>query len=175
MSRAGKNIVLLDAFDLSEALLVAERIHAIRSVLKSSKEFNDGVLSFERHYIGALAEIAVAKYFCIKHDHNIVSGGDGGVDMVIGGWKTQVKCRTFNGKKPELIFRSLDYFHADVTIATRLESPVAIEIMGCITKAKFKKTAKTKNYGYGDHYYVDESDLSDVGVLIGQTEQAAAA
>ena len=163
---ANKNMVFLNAFDLAEVLLVAERIHAIRSVAKSSKEFNDGVSSFERHYIGAMAEIAVCKYFNVQHPHDIALGGDGGIDLLLNGWKAQVKCRTFTGKNPELIFRSLDYFKAEVAIATRWASPTSIEMLGCITQRKFMKKVEQKNYGYGEHFCVGEKELTDVDVLL---------
>ena len=167
-------MVSLDAFDLLEAALVAERIAVIRSVLKSTKEFVDGVSSFERHYIGALGEVAVCKHFGVRHPRAVVSGGDNGVDLVINGWKAQIKCRTYLGKDPEIIFKTLDYFKADVCIATKLESATKIAIVGCISRTRFRKIAEQKNYGYGDHWCVPETALDDVCVITENRRQEQA-
>ena len=159
-------VVKLDAFDMAEVLFIAERITAIRSVLPSTKEFVNGVSSFERNYIGAMGEVAVCRHFGIPHPHRISAGGDGGSDLLINGWNTQVKCSAYNGKDPELIFRTLEYFKANVAIKTAIETATSVRLVGCISRPTFRKIAEQKNYGYGEHFCVSDSKLEDVSILL---------
>lgn len=158
--------VKLDAFDLSEALLIAERRNAIRTVNHSTKQFDDGTGSFERNYLGAIGEVAFAKYFELPPNRFIASGGDGGVDYTMLERTIQVKCGSvFHGNKPDLIFRTRDYFQADIAVLTRVVNPVTVELVGCISKARFLRECQVKNMGHGQHYFIPAAELTHVDRL----------
>jgi hypothetical protein len=164
--KPSSNLVQFDALDLADILLRADRIFAIRSVLPSAKEKLYGLTRFEGAYLGQMGEKAVEKFFGIAPHLRLEAGGDGGVDHIINGWQTQTKLSTYQGREPELKFETLEFFSADVAIVVRLLGPVAAEVIGCITKQKFMRVYKVKNYGYGDHFVCSESELSDPNIIV---------
>ena len=170
-NRSTGKVILFDSADLIDIVLRADRVASILKVMPSMKEFDDGIESFERHYLGMMGEKAVEKYFNIPPNLRLSPGFDGGVDHVINGWKTQTKLRTYRGQDCDLIFTSLDEFTADIAILTRLESPVAVSILGCISKAKFAKVAKKTDYGHGKSICCTETDLKDVDSLLTISEK----
>jgi len=165
--------VTLTAFDLAEALLIAERIHAIRTVLPSDKERVLTASSFEGDYVGALGEVAVAKYFGIPHRHGIAAGGDGGVDHTMFDWKVQVKCTPTQVPVPSLIFKDHDLFSADIAILTRIKSPTIVELWGCCSKAWYTKHAVRKKFVDREDLHVLGDALADVDVIKQPRKDAA--
>jgi hypothetical protein len=157
--------VNLDAFDLMEAVLIAERIHAIRSVSPSSKERILTASPFEGDYIGAVGEVAVCRYLNIQHPRQIRLGGDGGSDLSFNGWALQVKCTPTQVQVPSLIFKEHDLFSAEVAILTRMKSPTLVELWGCCSKAWYTKHATRKNFTGREDLHVLGSTLSDIDVI----------
>lgn len=158
--------VRLDAFALADALLIAERRFTSGSI--------HGIGSFERNYLGALGEVAFAQYFGLPSNRFIAAGGDGGVDYTLNGRTIQVKCgSSFHGNKPDMIFRSKDYFQSDIAVLTRVMNLVTIELVGCISRDRFMRDCRTKNMGHGAHYFVAAGDLTHVDRLKQPRAQSA--
>jgi len=134
-------IVELDAFDLMEITLLAERVASVRKVLPSKKERILTDSSFEGHVIGFTGEVSVCKYFGLRHPHTLNSGGDGGAEFSYKGRSIQVKCRPFTSPFTDLIFATKEYFSADVTIMTKMLSPTTVDILGCISRSKARCNA----------------------------------
>ena len=167
-------IVNLNSFDLAEVLLLAERVSSVREAVKSNKEIVLSSSSFEGLYIGFMGEIAVCRAFGIEHPHTLKKGGDGGSEFVYNGRTIQVKCRAHTTDKEDLIFKTRDDFSADVTVMTKMASPTTVKILGCISKTKFLRDSIEKNFGKMPHnnWYVPQSMLSDVSVLMPEMEAA---
>lgn len=88
----------------------ASRIAAIRAFVPSQKETVYTGSSFEGQYLGQLGEKAVEKYFGVPGHLALATGGDGGVDVKVNGWRCQVRCRAFSGPNLKLIFKTKEMF-----------------------------------------------------------------
>lgn len=164
--------VELSAFDIQEALMIAERVHAIRSVAHSSKERVLTASPFEGDYMGAIGEIAVCRHFGIQHHRHVELGGDGGDDLNINGWRVQVKCTGFQGNNPSMIMKTKEMFSSQVAILTRIKSPTTVELVGCCTRERFMQKATQKVFVDSADWHIEASALADVDVI---TKHKAAA
>ena len=158
--------VNLNAFDLLYIAVFAERQHNVKvATCAASKKHDRNKSEYELHYIGAMGEYAVSKYFGVPMDTSVHVGGDNGIDLIINEWECHVKTFTFGGKNIEFYIDDMDAFTSDIGIFTQVVSPTRIRIRGCISRRMFETKCTTKDYGYGDRLMVLPHDLSTVDRL----------
>lgn len=159
-------IVELDAFDLQEvALVAAQRLVVKEANNITSLKFDQGQSEFEIHYVGALGEKAVAKFYGSAVDHETYMVRDDGIDMTINRFTTQIKTTTFGGGDPFFFMNSMDCFTAEIGIGVQYLSPIRLRIGGIISRKKFERTAQRKNFGYGVRLAVPFSELAPPDAL----------
>jgi hypothetical protein len=160
-------IVELTAFDLLEIALFAERQHSVKVATGAvSKKYDTTKSEYELHYVGAMAEYAVAQYFGVPMDRSVHRGGDNGTDVVINGWRCEIKANTYTGRNYQAFIDGMHVFRADVLISVQILSPTKVRLVGCISRVHFEKIAQPTDYGHGERLFVPEKELASLDVLV---------
>jgi len=128
-------------------------------------EINKG---FKLDFFGLLGEFAVSKIFNIEIDKEIYLGGDKGYDLLIHGKKIDVKTTTVQNVnktslivKPSIHCRKTSHFY----VLCRINDPLQIEILGCMSWGKFDKQKKIRDFGTSEAYCVPANELSKIQML----------
>ena len=159
--------VEFDAFDLVEITLFAERIHVVKMATKAkSNKYAKDKSEFELTYVGAMAEKAVSKAYNVPMNRAVHIGGDNGTDVVINGYRCEIKGTTFTGPDPHIFIDGMHVFKADVLISVQILSPVKARIIGFINRDDFIRDSDTINFGYGDRLYVKPDHMDSIDVLL---------
>jgi|DEB0MinimDraft_6_1074348.scaffolds.fasta_scaffold140345_1 hypothetical protein len=116
-------------------------------------------------YIGLVGELAVAKYLDVDIELE-KEGIDNGIDLIYGDLTVDVKTRSFPGN--DLVFKSHKAFKAQVAILAQFNLENCVEILGCMSRNKFKKHATPTSYGC---LRVSEESLYPIESLIGYTQE----
>lgn len=104
----------------------------------------------EVHIEGLLGEYAVAKAFNVLPDISLHLHGDDKVDLRLPDGRTaQVKYRRKRGY--DYAINSMEEFVADVGILC-WPAEGGVEVVGMITRERFKEVAVVENFGYGKRY-----------------------
>ena len=154
--------VELDAFHLMQAVLQAERLTCFRKAndLQSHK-IDKGRSLFEIEYIGQLGEHAVKQHCKVKLPYLLDAKGDGGTDIVLLGYKAQIKTVSSYAKVVHFgLFQTIDEFNSELLIGVQIVNPNVALIHGFITKNDFKSKAIQDNFGYGQKWNVPASSLT---------------
>ena len=123
--------------------------------------FDESHSDFDIHYVGVLAEIAVAKVLGISVDKNIDLGGDQKFDLVWKGLKIQVKYNHYSWG--ELYLVKGEPLVADVYVLV-VGDIHKMTIKGWATRNDFAK-ATIKNYGYGERLALFQKQLREFAEL----------
>lgn len=94
-------------------------------------------------YIGMVGEMAVAKALGLEMDLEKV-GVDYGIDFMYRNLPIDVKTRSH--PKTELIFKSMEYFKSQVAVVAKFKPENCVEILGCISRKKFRKHERPTVY-----------------------------
>jgi hypothetical protein len=122
---------------------------------------------FDIHFVGAKSEIAIANLFNLKADDSFLIGGDNGeADLVIDGFRVQIKGAMY--KPPILKLNHLSDFKLDIAIIcfSTIESNT-VEVYGSITKKDFFAKHYERDFGYGVRYCIDDSQLTPISTWRG--------
>lgn len=113
------------------------------------------------HMVGMAAEIAYSRVTGKPFDRTIKSSGDG-YDFPGG---VEVKCSMFMGRDVELKIKLREYSRKRPSkyVLCRVSKDLkTVEILGEITREKFDKIKKKKNYGHQDNWVCGINDLTPV-------------
>lgn len=161
---AVKDVVTLGAHEVQYCALLAERRNVVKEVHCVRNQRHHGKTDFETHLIGVMGEYAVAKHFGIKVDATVSLSGDDKVsDLVIDGFRVQIKARTPQRPPLYLYFNSINLFCADRAVCVCVSSPATVELLGWIGKQRFADEARPINFGYGTRYAVPQERLHSMG------------
>lgn len=116
-------------------------------------------------YIGLVGELAVAKYLDVEVELEKV-GADNGIDLIYGDLTVDVKTRSFPGD--DLVFKSHKAFKAQVAILARFKREDCVDILGCMSRKKFKQHATPTHYGC---LSVSQKHLYPIEALISYTQE----
>ena len=116
-------------------------------------------------YIGMVGELAVAKALGLDMDFEKV-GVDYGIDFTYNNYTVDVKTRSFPGE--DLVFKSHKAFKAQVAILARFKKEDCVDILGCISRKKFKQLATPTHYGC---LSVSQKHLYPIESLISYTQE----
>jgi hypothetical protein len=116
-------------------------------------------------YIGLVGELAVAKYLDVEVELEKV-GADNGIDLIYGDLTVDVKTRSFPGN--DLVFKTHKAFKAQVAILAQFNLENCVDILGCMSRKKFKQHATPTSYGC---LRVSEEHLYPIESLIGYTQE----
>ena len=116
-------------------------------------------------YIGMVGELAVAKALGLDMDFEKV-GVDYGIDFTYNNYTVDVKTRSFPGE--DLVFKSHKAFKAQVAILARFKREDCVDILGCMSRKKFKQLATPTHYGC---LSVSQKHLYPIESLINYTQE----
>ena len=116
-------------------------------------------------YIGMVGELAVAKALGLDMDFEKV-GVDYGIDFTYNNYTVDVKTRSFPGE--DLVFKSHKAFKAQVAILARFKKEDCVDILGCMSRKKFKQLATPTHYGC---LSVSQKHLYPIESLISYTQE----
>jgi hypothetical protein len=117
----------------------------------------------EANVYGFKAEFAVARLFHMELPTvNVLT--DGGVDLWFGDFSIDVKFT--NDEYGNLIFDNMEKFKSQIAILVgRTNDPNVMRVNGWMDRANFKRVAHTKNFGYGDRFYLKHEELMPIESL----------
>jgi hypothetical protein len=125
----------------------------------NSQNFLKQKPSWYRHYVGVLGELAYSIHTGQAVDETTIGKGDSGIDFEDG---VQVKASdTVN--KPNLMF-PVSQFNRKIAknyVLAWVKLP-EVELIGRITREKILEVKTTKDYGYGNTYFVSHSHLETI-------------
>ena len=137
--------IILSAAELEQCKkAAARRTNYARSSNIKNQRFAKDQSDLSVDYIGMVGELAVAKALGLQMDFDKV-GVDYGIDFIYGNLKVDVKTRSY--PNTELIFKSHEAFKAQVAILARFKREDCVDILGCISRKRFKKHSKPAVYG----------------------------
>ena len=93
------------------------------------------------HYLGLLAEIAVARTLGVEIDRNIYLTGDSGYDLRWSGQSIDVKMRG-NRDKDLPIMPGMRDFTADFAVLCWPAGYDVVEIVGCVSRWRFRQECR---------------------------------
>lgn len=159
-----RSVIHITRDDKEQAAFIARIRQHSKSPLAQNHKIAPHLSNIRVHFMGALAEIAVARALGCDVDTRGLAGGDDGVDMTWNGHTIQVK---FNSLKyGDLRFNSLDDFKTDIAVLVVPEKGDDLYIAGWVTKAQFEDRARVKDFGYGARLCVEQADLTPMKILI---------
>ena len=125
--------------------LANARLHFATMTNVTNMKRDSSRTDLEIDFIGACAELAVAKLFKIDINRSIV-GVDSGIDLFYGDVGIDVKSTFHAGGR--MLFKSVDAFKADVCVlATATEHHNAIDVVGWLSRKEFKEKAQPFTMG----------------------------
>jgi hypothetical protein len=130
--------------------------------IKNSKRVDQQRDDYQITREGLTGEWAVGQTLGLPVNLENYLGGDPGWDFEYKGLKVDVK--TTRAKL--LLFQNLDKFVADVAVLVRYVRDDLVQIVGIISKDKFKQNCQIRNLGYQDNYTISEDKLSPIEDLI---------
>mgnify|MGYP001046168040 FL=1 len=137
--------IILSAAELGQCKkAAARRTNYARSSNIKNQRFAKDQSDLSVDYIGMVGELAVAKALGLQMDFDKV-GVDYGIDFIYGDLKVDVKTRSH--PNTELIFKSHEAFKAQVAILAKFKREDCVDILGCISRKRFKKHSKPAVYG----------------------------
>lgn len=95
---------------------------------------------------GLLGEFAVCKFLGVRYEKKITAFGDGGTDLKYMQRSIQVKTNQPHFVYPQLIFPTENHFKADLAVLCHNIGGPIIRICGFISKQKFLRVMKPKQY-----------------------------
>lgn len=157
----------LDAFAIGDILTLT----CLRQFHKQANNIPTGridptLTDWGCHFVGAMGEYVVARELGIPVNEEIYLGGDDGVDFVYYGKTLQVKTIMYGGPDPWIVFNHLSDFKAWACIPVQIKNPVTVEILGCISRHRFREIYKPCNLGHGDRVGVKVEQLNHLSVLL---------
>lgn len=137
--------VILSQQELDKCELAASRrSNYARSTRINNQRFAQDKSDKDIDYIGMVGELAVAKVLGLEMDFEKI-GVDYGIDFIYEKMPIDVKTRSY--PKTELIFKSHKAFKAQVAILARFKPKNCVDILGCISRKKFKQYSRPSAYG----------------------------
>jgi len=131
-----------------------------------SRKASDDMSEEQVMLIGVGAEIAVAKFFnVLPMFYTSLSGDKGTADLIIGGGKCEVKCRTKNGYSFALMSEDANDFKSDVGVLVYEKQPFVYELFGVISRARFIAKHKVEDYGHGRRAVAEPEHFSDLRLI----------
>ena len=149
--------VILYAEDIAKAYAIANLRWNGKENFGSTRNYGKSKTSERVHQIGALGEVAVAKYYNLDIDILPRIQGDNGSDFLCHGKHFDVQTTSYN--PPHLKYDVKHPFRADIAILVRRITEDSYEIAGWITSEKFEELNTTRDYGYGLRKFVTPNDL----------------
>lgn len=149
--------VILYASDIAQAYDLAHLRWEGKENFNSTRNYKKSKTSERVHQIGALGEVAVAKYYGWDIDALQRINGDKGSDFVLRGKRIDVQTTSYN--PPHLKYDAKHPFRADIAILVRMVTEDSYEIAGWITSEKFEQMNTTRDYGYGLRKFVKPNDM----------------
>ena len=149
--------IILYAEDIAKAYAIANSRWKGKEDFGSTRNYRKSKTSERVHQIGALGEVAVAKYYGWDVDILPRIKGDNGSDFLFCGKHIDVQTTSYN--PPHLKYDTNHQFRADVAILVRRVTEDSYEIAGWITAEIFEQHNTTRDYGYGLRKFVTPSDL----------------
>ena len=180
ISAASVPLRALPTVELSSEQL--RRVDALAEARSDSySPIDGGVLfggqdSLTSHQIGLLGELAVAKFYGLSVDSDIYQYGDDGSDLVLHGWKMDVKTTATTAlTKPELLVRAdksrvqSDGLQSDIYVRAHVinwdETGARIRIIGAATREVVQNREPQRHPGSTKNYVVTPRELSPLPAL----------
>lgn len=153
--------VILSEAELEQCKQAAsKRTNYARSRQIKNQRFSKDKSDLSVDYIGMVGEMAVAKALGLDMDLDKV-GVDYGIDFIYGNTPIDVKTRSHPAT--ELIFKSMKAFKAQVAVLAKFKRENCVDILGCISRKKFRKYSRPTVY---DCIGVPEEYLSPIETLM---------
>lgn len=131
--------VTLSRPDMALARWIGRERNAAKVGVQSRKYLSTTLTDGQIHILGAMAEVAVARLFGIEPDRNFYRGGDGGVDLRLGGRTFDVKMRSRRGTdlltQPDMSDFRAEY----VVLCWPGLAPNVVEIVGTVGRERFRR------------------------------------
>ncbi|CAB5220475.1 hypothetical protein UFOVP236_73 [uncultured Caudovirales phage] len=131
-----------------------------------NRRYSKDIDDFGMHLIGCMGEAAVHAALEIPYKVDVTKFGDDGNDILVYDVSIQVKTLSramFGGNL--LYVNDIEKVKSDVLVSTVITGPSSVEILGAISKEKFKRVMFNNNFGYGNRHCVNQKDLSDMNAL----------
>lgn len=102
---------------------------------------------YEVHMLGLMGEFAVGAWAGVGIDERILLGGDGGVDLVLGGLTVDVKTRD-RPKRDLAFYPTLSDMRSDISILTwrSRKKPNRITLVGWADESMIKSLGEEKTF-----------------------------
>lgn len=161
VAQAGAMIIDFSAFDVVYCALVAERRNVVKEPTGTVNLRKCNRTDFEVHMLGAMGELAAARWLGVSVDTSVAPSGDDKItDLVVGTTRVQVKARTVQEKPVYLFFNRREQFQADVAVLALVLGPARVQIAGWIRRQEFLEQAVSMDFGYGPRVVVPEGKLN---------------
>ena len=163
----------------AEEVAHIQRLARERNEFKEShgikaKRFDSTRTNYDIHVIGFGAELAVAKVYGVTEQlaKNVNRlGTDDGYDLIINGFKCEVKCRAKHHLDFILPNPNIEAFKADLGILVYLHENYLFEIYGVIGKKKLKRLGFVKEFEWGKRFICDKRHFVDPELLLNFRQQ----
>ena len=125
-----------------------------------NRKFDTKYSDFSINLHGLMGEYAVSKMLGVKIDTSVSLSGDDKIsDLTLNGKTVQVKTRMGVFTNSYLFFRNIELFKADVAVLASICNATEVNILGWITREKFRQAARIVNLAGHDVVAVDSSKL----------------
>jgi hypothetical protein len=157
--------MMLTAEHLTKAIDMAHGRNAKSLIGVRTKKVDTSRSDFYIHFLGLLAEMAVAEYFQVSINEAFFVGGDGQKqDVVVAGYSTAIKYRTYTWG--DLFFNRIDDFRDDLAIlVVPGESLLSPRIVGWTTRSIFVARHQVQDFGYGPRVTLSQDELFPIEQL----------
>lgn len=145
---------------------VAARLHF--------EEWRTGDASIDTHRLGVAGEVAVARYYGVEPNRYVsMTGEDGTGDLVVNGYKLEVKTR--RQRMYDFALRGTDLaefqYDAGVLVWRCLGGENVYEIWGVISRTRFEQVCEERDYGYGPRLVADPKHFAHPSILMRAAKQ----
>jgi hypothetical protein len=166
-----RHTVTLSPVELMKVLHYASVCHETKRISNQRNEvtnhrYAEDIDDFTMHMIGLMGEAAVCKYLGVNFHVDIHKFGDDGNDIVINGYKIQVKTLSKERRDPLLYVNDIDKVSSDILVGGFVSSPTSITLFGAASKSHFKRVMHEVDFGYGKRDAVSEEDLRPLDAMV---------
>lgn len=161
-------IVSFTAAEMYLVLHYASVMHETKQINLARGEINNrryakDIDDFSMHLIGVMGEAGLCKQLHIKYSPPFHKYGDDGNDIDYGGYTIQVKTQSKSyGDDGLLYVNDINAVPSDILVSACVHGPASIQLVGAISKDKFKRIMHQRDLGYGMRDCVYNKELMPI-------------
>ena len=164
-------IVKFTAAEMYQILHYASVIHETKQINLARGEINNrryakDIDDFSMHLIGVMGEAALCKELHLKYAPSFLKYGDDGNDIDYAGLNIQVKTSSkSHGDNGLLYVNDINAVPSDVLVSACVHGPASVQLLGAISKDKFKRIMHKQDLGYGMRDCVYTRELMSIETM----------